>query len=406
MRLILYAYLAVLLVPGPRAQALDAGVIDEPDVSLRMEQNSNAPVVCAVRRNVPFSYECETGAAWCKVTLRSGESGWLERAAIRYHFTEKDLPQKDEDPKNRSEISSFARGHGFNYGATVRAAVRGDPKALKQFFGLIKDVDGAAAESYAGVPTIVYHLLGDAKFAAFLNAQPVEFWAMVRNSIASAANIAYLRRHFPETVKVLFRRGMVDWPSPNGRYAIRKVFSDEFDLTDSTVVRAELIEKTSGQVLCDMTADDIGLGRGREGNILWSPDSKRFACLSVWMKERAGNLMDTPPPAPQRKRTTVYQVAGESFARVEMPLSEVPGREKDDERIGAVLGHEFTEPIRWAKPDVLILQRHEYYQKLRPASVEGIKFTEVHSFDRLYQITAAIKPDGKAEVVWKLRKDR
>jgi hypothetical protein len=283
--------------------------------------------------------------------------------------------------------------------------VRGDAKALKRFFALIKDVDGGAAESFAGVPTIVYQILGDAKFAAFLKAQPVEYWTMVRNSIASAANIAYLRRHFPETVKVLFRRELVDWPSPNGRYAIRKVFSDEFDLTDSKVVRAELIEKANGQVRCDMTVDDIGLGPDREGNVLWSLDSKRFACLSIWMKEPA-NLMDTPPPAPQRKQTSVYQVAGESFAKVEMPLSEVPGREKDEELTGAVLGHEYTEPMRWAKPDVLILQRHEYYQKVRPTSVEGVKFDEVHSFARLYEITAMIKPEGKAAVAWKLRKDR
>ena len=199
---------------------------------------------------------------------------------------------------------------------------------------------------------------------------------------------------------------MVDWPSPNGRYAIRKVFSDEFDLTDSKVVRAELIEKGSGQVRCDMTADDVGLGGDREGDVFWSPDSKRFACLSVWMKEPAGPLLSTPPPAPQRKQTTVYQVAGESFARVEMPLREVPGREKDDELRGAVLGHECTEPVRWAKPDVLILQRHEYYQKIRPSSFEGREFNEVHSFDRLYQITATMKPEGKAAVTWKLRKDR
>jgi hypothetical protein len=71
-----------------------------------------------------------------------------------------------------------------------------------------------------------------------------------------------------------------------------------------------------------------------------------------------------------------------------------------------VLGHEYTEPVRWAKPDVLILERHEYYQKIRPASVEGITFNEVHSFDRLYQLTATIKPERKATVIWKLSKDR
>jgi hypothetical protein len=364
----------------------------------------SAPVIATVKRDEPFTYECEAKAEWCRVTLRSGESGWLERAAIRDHYTEKDLPERD-DPKNPSEINTLARRLGFNYDTTVRAAARGDVKALKRFFAMSKEVDGAAAESHAGVPTVVYHLLGDAKFAAFLTAQPVEYWTMVRNSIAGSENIPYLRRHFPETVKVLFRREIVDWPSPNGRYAIRKVFSDEFDLADSKVVRAELIEKESGQVRCDMTADDIGLGGDREGNVLWSPDSKRFAYLSAWMKEPGQKLLSTPPPAPQRKQTTVYQVADESFIRVEMPLSEVPGREKDEELTGAVLGHEYTEPVRWAKPYLLILQRHEYYQKLRPRTIEGVKFEEVHSFGRLYQLSATIKPDGKATVVWKLRKD-
>ncbi|MCA1601128.1 MAG: SH3 domain-containing protein, partial [Acidobacteria bacterium] len=368
-RVILWAFLMVFLVVGWQTPAQDKGVTSEPDVGLRAEQNSNAPVVANVKRGEPFSYECEAGAEWCKVTLRSEETGWLERGAIRQHFTEKDLPERD-DPKNLSEIGWLARRHGFNYDTTVRAAARGDLKALKHFFALSKHVDGAAAESHSGVPTVVYHLLGDVKFAAFLKAQPLEYWTMVRNSIAGAENIPYLRRHFPETVKVLCRREIVEWPSPNGRYAIRKVFSDEFDLADSKVVRAELIEKETGQIRCDMTADDIGLGPDREGDVLWAPDSKRFAYLSAWMKEHSGPLLRNPPPAPQRKQTTVYQVAGESFVRIEMPLSEVPERVKDEELTGAVVGHEYTEPIRWPKPDVLILERHDYYQKLRSRTIE------------------------------------
>jgi hypothetical protein len=286
MRIFLCASLAILSVHGSRAHAQDVGATSEPDIVLRAEQNANAPVVATVKSGEPFNYECEAKAEWCKVTLRSGESGWLERAAIRYYFTEKDLPETD-DPKNLSEIGAFARSRGFNYDATVRAAARGDTKALKRFFALSKDVDGAAAESHAGVPYLVYHLLGDAKFAAFLKAQPVEYWTMVRNSIASAANIAYLRRHFPETVKVLFRREIVDWPSPNGRYAIRKVFSDEFDLTDSKVVRAELIEKASGQVRCDMTADDIGFGP-RSGGQCFVGAGLETVCLSVRLDEAVG----------------------------------------------------------------------------------------------------------------------
>jgi len=389
---------------GLRAYAQDAGVTSEPELGLRSEQGANAPVVATVKKGDPFTYECETGAEWCKVTLRSGESGWLERDAIRDHYTEKDLPEKD-DPKNPSEINTLARRLGFNYDMTVRAAARGDAKALKQFFAMAEHVDGAAAESYSGTPTIVFHLVGDAKFAAFLKAQPAKFRLMVRNSLAGDSATAYLRRHFPETVAILFYREMTDWPSPNGRYAIRKVFSDEFDLRDSKVTQAELIEKDSGKVLCDLTPDDIGWGRDREGIVLWSPDSKRFAYMSSWMKQSPGKFSDVPPPAPKKKQTVVYQLAGESFAKVDLPLGEAPGREKDAELTGAVLGHEYTEPVRWAKPNVLILQRHEYYQKFKPIISSGVKFDSIIDLGRLYQVTATIKPDGKATVVWKLRKD-
>jgi hypothetical protein len=55
---------------------------------------------------------------------------------------------------------------------------------------------------------------------------------------------------------------------------------------------------------------------------------------------------------------------------------------------------------------VLVLQRHEYYEKLKPTAIGEVKFESIHGFDRLYQITATIDPDGKATLVWKLRKDR
>lgn len=180
-RIIHYASLAFLLVTGLQTHAQDAGVTSEADVGLRAEQNANAPVVATVKRDEPFTYECESKATWCKVTFRSGESGWLERAAIRFHFTEKDLPQAADNPRNQSELGMFGRSHGFNYYATVRASARGDAKALKRFFAISKEVDGGVAESHAGVPYIVYHLLGDAKFAAFLKAQPVEY-AICANS--------------------------------------------------------------------------------------------------------------------------------------------------------------------------------------------------------------------------------
>ncbi len=91
----------------------------------------------------------------------------------------------------------------------------------------------------------------------------------------------YVRRHFPKTWKVLFPREIVKWPSPDGRYAIRKLFSEEGDDGDTKVVRAELIEKTTGKALLDLTASDIGKGGwDRDGDVLWAPDSKRFAYFS------------------------------------------------------------------------------------------------------------------------------
>jgi hypothetical protein len=47
-------------------------------------------------------------------------------------------------------------------------------------------------------------------------------------------------------------------PSPDDRYVIHKVFSSEMELSGSKLVRAELIEKETGRVLCVLTRDDIG----------------------------------------------------------------------------------------------------------------------------------------------------
>jgi hypothetical protein len=293
----------------------------------------------------------------------------MQLRSIRLHFTDKDLPTSEKDPAGESEIEQFVRGQGLNYAAVTRRAARDDSRALKQFFSMAQDADGAAAESIGGVPTVVYHILGDEKFAKFLLAQPLPYRMMVRNRILSDGLMplasVYLSRHFPLTAKALFQREMVDWFSPNGLYAIRKVFTDESELSGSKVERAELIEKKTGRVMCDLTRDDIGTGPQREGESLWSPDSKRVACLSSDLTEQRGNLFSTPRPAPLKKQTAVYQLSGESFTRVDLPLSEVPGRDSDTELERAILGHEYTEPIRWQKPNVLVLERHEYYEKLK-----------------------------------------
>ena len=316
-------------------------------------------------------------------------------------YTEDDLPSLEKDPAGPSEIDETARRHGFRYARDTRRAARGDFKALKKFFEIAHDADGAAAESIQGVPTVVYHLLGDEKFAKFLTAEPVAYRMMVRSLVADEEFI----RDFPQSARLLFQREMIAWPSPNDLYAIRKIFSDEFALAGSKVVRAELIEKKTGRVLCDLTQDDIGAGADREGEALWSPDSKRVACLSSDLTEQQGNLFSTPRPAPLRKQTAVYQLSGESFTRVELPLGEVPGRDRDSELEGAILGHEYTEPDRWQKPNVLVLTRHEYYRKLMPTKIDNLTVDSIHDLARWYQITATIDPEGKATLLWKAREN-
>jgi hypothetical protein len=406
-----FALFACVFVFAPLAQAERTGVIDDPtgSVDVRAEKSADAAVIATVKTGEPFTFDCENDADWCKVTLSSGKSGWMQLSSIRLHFTEQDLPSREEDPAGESEIEQFARGRGLNYAAVTRRAARGDTKALKQFFSLAQDADGAAAESISGVPTVVYHLLGDEKFAKFLLAQPLPYRMMVRNRILSDGLIppasVYLSRHFPQTVRILFQREMVDWFSPNDLYAIRKVFTDELELSGSKVVRAELVEKKTGRVLLDLTPDDIGTGAQREGEALWSPDSKRVACLSSDLTQQRGNLFSTPRPAPHKKQTAVYQLSGDLFTRVELPLGEVPRRESDTELERAILGHEYIEPIRWQKPNVLVLQRHEYYEKLKPTEIGDVKFESIHTLSRWYQITATIDPDVKATLVWKLRKN-
>jgi hypothetical protein len=46
------------------------------------------------------------------------------------------------------------------------------------------------------------------------------------------------------------------------------------------------------------------------------------------------------------------------------------------------------------------------YEKLKPTAIGDVKFESIHGLGRPYQITATIDADGKATLVWKLRKDR
>jgi hypothetical protein len=401
---------AVLLVLAAALPSLAAagerGVIGGPaDGALHATKDETAPVVHTIRPGLPFSFEPDDANEWAEVTTDAETSGWMPLRSIRLFFDDASLPRKD--PAGVSEIDEAARARGIDYVDVTRRAARGDTTALRQFFSLARAADGAAAECLVTIPTAVYHLLGDAKFAGFLRREPLAFQGLVRTVVLGDGRLPpttrYLQRHFPETAQVLFPSEIVGWPSPNGRYAIRKIFSDPFDMASSRIARAELLERKTGRVLLDLTEDDIGTGAQRDGAVLWSPDSKRFASLSIDLTSQPGNLFGTPRPPPLRKRTAVYQRTGDAWTRVALPLDAVPDRDRDTELDGAVLGHDYVEPARWKAPNVLVLERHEYYEKKQPQVLDGVRFESIVGLSRWYWVTATIDAEGAATLVWKRR---
>lgn len=391
----------------PFATAGERGLVEgSAAVELRAGKSATAPVAATVQPGVPFSFEPDDTNEWAEVTLDAEQTGWIPLRSVRLFFDDASLPRRDPAGLS-SEIDDAARARGLDYVTLTRRAAQGDTKALRQFFALARDADGAAAECLTTIPTAVYHLVGDARFAGFLRGEPLAFQALVRSVVLWDGRLPpttlYLQRHFPETARVLFPSEIVGWPSPNGRYAIRKVFSDPFDMASSRIARAELVEKKTGRVLLDLTADDIGTGAQRDGSVLWSPDSKRFASLSIDLTQQPGNLFGTPRPAPLRKQTAVYQLTGDVWTRVALPLDAVPGRDRDTELAGAILGHDYVEPERWKAPNVLVLERHEYYEKKQPQVLDGLTFESIVGLSRWYWVTATIDAAGTATLVWKRR---
>ncbi len=353
------------------------------------------------------------------VVLKSGIKGFMDRSRMHLLPDEPLMKlnydaSKKEWRRRRSardaelgETASSAKARGFKYYKVLTAASNGDKKALAQFFSMAQFMDGAAAEGYYPEAWELFHVVGDKTFAKFVRGLPLADQVGVRGSlidglleeeIDNGGNVDYLQRHFPETAKIFFRGDIVDWTSPDGRYSIRKIFSNPVDLAKSKVSHAELIEKATGQALCDLTGDDIGAGGDREGSVLWSPDSKRFAYVAS-DKTTFGGIGPGPPLHPQRTQTTVYQVSGKSFVKADLALNQPPGQEKDTEIARAAMGHDFITPTRWKNSNTLILEKHDYYEKLTPSS------GEIHGFARLYEITVSFKEDGTASASWKLQAD-
>ena len=354
-------------------------VIDDPDgyVNLRKEKSADSPIVAKVKKDEPFEFECRVineqrteHETWCKVKLASGVTGWMHYSRIKWYYTEKDLPKGPED--SGEEIDEQTRKQGVNYYEVARGAARGDKKALKTFFTL--GLDGAAAETHiTSILPVVIHLVGDDALAEFLRNQPLNFQFTVRNKLDDNVtypfrSLEYLQLHFPKTSKLFFRRE-IDFPSPDGHYTIHKVFSDEQPTEDSKVTRSQLIDKRTGKVIKDLTAEDKGRWLYREGDVEWAPDSKGFLYFGEG------------PIKPE-----AYQLSGKSFVKIEVPsLDHMPLSGCDPKLGNAYPG---LEKIHWSKPGTLVCKKTCYYKSTDKSGTD-------HELQRTYEIMMTIGPDGK-----------
>jgi uncharacterized delta-60 repeat protein len=397
-------------------------VINDPDRFTNV-RDYDGKVIAKVKKGERFiaaePWNRSDDPKW-NVRLKSGITGFMDKTRI-HPLPDEPLMKLNYDASKKrwrklqsqkgaenGETASAAKEHGVDYYKTLVRASEGNPQALARILSLGQFMDGAAAEGYSLEMWELFHVVGDKTLAKFVHGLPLADQVDVRGTLiagmyteefANLGDVDYLQRYFPETTKILFRGDIVDWKSPDGRYSIRKTFTDSLDLAESKVSHAELIEKATGQTVCDLTNADIGVGPDREGNVLWSPDSKRFAYVASDLS-LLRSLFSIPGPPPQRTQTTVYQSSGKSFTKVNLPLDQPPGKESDSEIKGAVMGHEFVSPVRWADGNTLILERHDYYEKLTLPS------GSTHGFARLYEITVSFKEDGTANTSWKLRDDR
>jgi len=347
-------------------------LIDDPDgyVNLRKEKNADSPIIAKVKKDEPFEHRCAQNATWCKVKLASGVTGWMHYSRIKCYYTEKDLPKGPED--SGEEIDEQTRKQGVNYYEVARAAARGDKKALRTFLTL--GLDGAAEETdITSILPVVIHLVGDDALAEFLRNQPLNFQFTVRNKLDENVtypfrSLEYLQLHFPKTSKLFFRRE-IDFPSPDGHYTIHKVFSDEQPTEDSKVTRSQLIDKRTGKVIKDLTAEDEGRWLYREGDVEWAPDSKGFLYFGEG------------PIKPE-----AYQLSGKSFVKIEVPsLNDMPLSGCDPK-----LGNTYPglEKIHWSKPGTLVCKKTCYYKSTGKSGAD-------HELPRTYEITMTIGADGK-----------
>jgi hypothetical protein len=207
----LWFLVVAFLAAGRMSYGQERGVSEDPDgfVNLRAGKSTSSEVVGKVKEREVFSIDLREPGEWAKVTLRSGQTGWMHRSRLRLHYTEDDLAKKSDVPSGDTELTLFGRSKGVDYYVVTRRALRGNSDALKQFFRFAEDVDGGAAEGYYSDLAVVIHLLGDEKFSQFLGGQSRGFRKRAGEAIGTASELAgmaddaYFKLRFPKSAKLV-----------------------------------------------------------------------------------------------------------------------------------------------------------------------------------------------------------
>jgi len=128
-------------------------------------------------------------------------------------------------------------------------------------------------------------------------------------------------------------KGRSVFASPDGKYAVR------FEPEEDHMTTVNLIEVKSGRIVLELGS--IGRPWIKESAAFWSPDSQRLAFMSG---TRRGGW------------TTLYVRKGGSFEEVPMP--ELIHAKIKGESEGAKTVLAARVPIRWTKPNVLLLENN------------------------------------------------
>lgn len=209
MRHLLPTFLFASMFAAALCHAQTEAVINDPDgyTNVRSKPSADAPIVARVNKGEVFTFTSkatETFPKWVAVRLASGKTGYMHSSRVLIHGNIKDLA----DTQPGDEINVWGKGHGIDYYPLARAAARGEEKAMLRYFA-INDTDGAAAETHFTVLGTVVHLLGDKKFAAFLQSQTSAYRASVLENMEMDLLFwpfeprEYLKRNFPLSAQLL-----------------------------------------------------------------------------------------------------------------------------------------------------------------------------------------------------------